>query len=119
MADDINSILEVSDDSPSPQPTPGQSPRSTFILTSIMCIIHAAALLMLAFLLDRDTILSFGVWFWCVAAWPLWYIVVPLASRGYKWRSFALLVLGTVIWAYPGFLAAATILVAGLDPGPW
>jgi hypothetical protein len=94
---------------------------SRFTLTSRLCIIHAASLLLSTLFLQvassyhwwsvsSGLLLIYDVGFWCMVAWPLWYIVVPLSNRGQRGRAVLPLVVGTLLWIYPAFVNAVVFL---------
>ena len=102
---------------------------NAFTLTSRLSVAHAALLLgSLLFVVcgdhagwrPLDHIHPFYVYAWgcAVLAWPLWYVIVPLCSRGRRWQAVGALAIGTILWIFPALpLIGLVILARFIGPG--
>ena len=95
---------------------------NAFNLVSILCVLHAAAPLVTLLLFQiigrfvqfqpSPGLFSFyDAFFWCVAVWPLWFLIVPLINRGQRGQVVVPLIVGTVLWAFPALATACVLLV--------
>ena len=89
---------------------------------SKLCIFHAAAPLVTLLLFQlarwfvrmtpsRGLFSFYDAFFWCVAVWPLWFLIVPFANRGQRGQVILPLAVGTVLWIFPALATAGVLLV--------